>query len=411
MDRFHIVGITYNTSRFERFAELALSAEQAEALAVTLAGAGVREPVVIATCNRLEVVHAGDAPALDAVLDGVMAVKGVPRPPADRFFSLSGARALEHLMRVVSGLDSLVLGEPEIVGQVKAACRRSDDLGLLESHAMRLAFDSAYRAAKRVRTETSIGRGHFSVAVTAIRVLENRLGDLCGRRVLVVGTGKTGELAARHLRDRTGCTLTLANRTRARAEALAAELGQSTVIDLAEVPGALSGFDVVVLAIEGDEPFLRVEHLRAAGGREIHLVDLSMPAAVEAGVIEVPGVTLIDIASLDNIVTTHISRRSAAIPDAEAIISGSLEGLEFKLWEDDELKPVIHRMNTKISAVLGDLFPQLAEHVVEQGARRLVHMHVRHIKDIRGSVAERQTRLDAMVSIYAGDKRTHRGQG
>jgi glutamyl-tRNA reductase len=411
MDRFHIVGITYNTSRFESFAEVALSAVQAEALAVTLAGAGILEPVVIATCNRLEVVHAGDAPALDAILDAISLVKGVARPRADRFFSLSGIRALEHLMRVVSGLDSLVLGEPEIIGQVKAAFRRSDDLGLLESHATRLAFDSAYRAAKRVRSETSIGRGHFSVAVTAIRVLENRLGDLCGRRVLVVGAGKTGELAARHFRDRTGCTLTLANRTRARAEALALEIGKSAVIDLTEVPGALGGFDVVVLAIEGDEPFLRREHLRALGGQGIHLVDLSMPAAVEAGVIEVPGVTLIDIASLDNIVTTHASRRSAAVPEAEAIIVSSLDGLELKLWEDDELKPVIHRMNSKISAVLGEIFPQLAEHVVEQGARRLVHMHVRHIKGIRGSVEERQARLDAMVGIYVGDARTPRGHG
>lgn len=173
MERLVVVGIAHNTGAFSALQRVAMSADEVGRVARLLQDLGLPEPVILSTCNRVEIYHAGAAPRVELIRDVIVEVKGAGAVPVEAFFVRAGADAVEHLFRV----------------------------------------------AKRVRTETDIARGHFSVALTAIQVFENRLGGWCPQRVLVVGAGKTGELAARHFRERTCSESTLANRTRARPSA------------------------------------------------------------------------------------------------------------------------------------------------------------------------------------------------
>jgi len=219
-------------------------------------------------------------------------------------------------------------------------------------------------------------------------------------RVLVVGAGKTGELAARHFRERTCSQITLANRTRAKAEDLADEIGCQEVIDFEQVRSVVDEFDIVVSAVEGG---VRVLSAADVGPRErpLHLVDLSMPPSLDPHLADVTGVDLIDIESLQGVVTTTTGKRLSAVPEAEALIAEAMGTAELKLWEDSALKPMLANMNAKITDMLSEIFPSLERHLVEAGAERLVNMHVRKIKQIRDSVDGRRAQLEALMAVYA----------
>lgn len=402
MNRFHVIGVAYDKAGFERLAELSLSSAETEVFGAALKERGVSDFVVLSTCNRLEIYHAGEAArTIDVVLE-IAALRPKARIGQNDFLVKSGVDALKHLFRVVGGLESLVVGETEITGQIKEAHRLASENGWVESHAMRQAFDAAFKTGKRIRTETDIGRGHFSVALTAIRVLENRVGKLCDLDILVVGAGKTGELATRHFTERSCASITVANRTRERAENLCAELKLKKVVDLAEVPDSVEDADVVVVAVEGGVPVIAREHLGPRTERPLHLIDLSMPPAIDPAVAEIEGVELIDIQSLQNVVATNVKRRVGALSEADAMIDQALERVELRLWEDSNLRPIVQRMESKISALLGEVFPALSEVALERGASRLVGMHLRKLKEIDNSLEDRRAYLESLMHVYRG---------
>ena len=181
---------------------------------------------------------------------------------------------------------------------------------------------------------------------------------------------------------------------------MAREIGIEEVVQLADVPARVTDFDVVVGAVEGGVYLFGPEQLGGLGGREFHVIDLAMPPCIDPAVAQVPGVTLIDIASLQGVVSTNSERRMGAVPQAEAIIAEGIESFERKVWEESELKPVVLRMGTKINAMLAQIFPNLEAEVLKQGAERLVNMHVRKIKDIRNTEAERRAHLEALRAVY-----------
>jgi len=402
LNRFHLLGCSFQSCRFDRLARVALSADECVRVGDALVAAGVVDPVVLSTCNRVVVLHASGEPRSSDVFAALAAVKGADAIDPVDFYALEDRAAVTHLFRMASGLESMVVGETQILGQLKDAFFRAIEKGWLAGHGTRLAFDAAFRVAKRVRTETDIGRGHFSVAMTAIRVLENRLGDLAGLRILIVGAGKTGELAARYFRERTGARLALANRTLSKAEQLAEEIGIDEVVLLPHVPARVTEFDVVVGAVEGGQYLFGPAEVRTlAPSRELHVVDLSMPPCVDPAVTEVPGVTLIDISSLQGVVSTNTERRTGAVPQAEGMIEDALETLERKLWEESELKPVLLRMHGKIFSTLQEVFPNLGEEVLRRGAERLATMHIRKIKDVQRTKDERRAHLEALRAVYS----------
>ncbi len=401
MNRFSLLACSFATCRFDRLARVALSAVECERAGDALVAAGVQDPVVLSTCNRVVVLHASVDDRSADVFQILSDVKGADAvDPAD-FVLYRDRDAVAYLFRLAGGLESMVVGETQIVGQLKDAFFRATERGWLTGHETRLLFDAAFRAAKRVRTETEIGRGHFSVAMTAIRVLENRLGDLAGLRILVVGAGKTGELAARYFRERTGARLALANRTLSKAEQLAQEIGIDELVLLSQLTERVTDFDVVVGAVEGGQFLFGPAELQALEGRELHVVDLSMPPCVDPAVADVPGVVLIDIASLQGVVSSNADRRLSSIPPAEALLDEALASFERKLWEESELKPVLLRMHGKIFTTLQQVFPNLGEEVLRRGAERLANMHIRKIKDVERTKDERRAHLEALRAVYS----------
>ncbi|RMF73288.1 MAG: glutamyl-tRNA reductase [Acidobacteria bacterium] len=245
---------------------------------------GATPIVTVATCHRIEVYAEGLAPAAcsrllvaQCVGDARAPLPGIPAPRV-----LVGEDAVRHLLRVAAGLESVVVGEDQVLVQLRRAYRAASAAGLT-GPSLHRAFHAAFRAGRRVRAETALGRGSRSIAGAAVNALQRELGDLGGRAALVVGTGETAALLARRLRQRGVRRLMIAGRSPAKAEAVAGRLG-GEAIAWPWRAAALRQVDVVAAATSAPEPSIRAWMLRAVsddGDRVPWIVDLGMPPDVE----------------------------------------------------------------------------------------------------------------------------------
>lgn len=340
--------VTHRRVDLSTLQSLSLGCEPAMRLHDDLTAQGI-ESFVLATCNRTELYWRADVPRDDETVRETFAARiGVPpaslAPLAEW---LSGEDAAGHLFRVCCGLESLVLGEAEILGQVRAALEACSGAGRF----LQGVVQAALRTGRLARAETAIGSGALSVASTAVQWLAGQQ-PLAERRVLVVGAGDTGLKAARHLASLgTGC-LVIANRTRARAEALAATLG-ARATGLESLAEEVHLADAVVCAATAAPRWL-VPHpvLRRAAaardGRPLHVVDLAMPAGVEP--VALPGVTLVDLGTLQRAVEAHRHRREAEVPRVEAVVERELKWLH--AWARHQaLRPLVSDLRRKVEAI------------------------------------------------------------
>ena len=261
------------------------------------------------------------------------------------------AEAVAHLFRVASSLDSLVLGEPQILGQTKQAhetAGRGGSAGAL----LNACFQRAFRVAKRVRRETAIARNPVSISSVAIELARQVFGGFDRRQVLVVGAGKMSELAARTLRAH-GATLTVINRTRARAEELSARFGAG-VRDWSELPAALTEADIVIASTGAQRPVLTLETLkqvqRARRGRPLFLLDIAVPRDVEPEAGKLDGIYLADIDDLQKVAAEHRDARKDEAADAEAIVDQEL-GRFLKAWRGRQLAPTVTALRAHVLGV------------------------------------------------------------
>jgi glutamyl-tRNA reductase len=322
-------SISHHTVGLGALPALSLGCGAAISLHGTLTAAGIPS-VVITTCNRTEVYWQSSGPGDDRAVRAAIAVAIGPQGhgvlPA--FATRAGGDAARHLMRVAAGLESLVVGEAEILGQVRAALDASPGAGRFLTGVVRAAI----RAGRMARAETAIGVGAQSVASAAVRMLAEAI-PLSQSRVAVVGAGDTGARTARHLRALGASSLAVINRTWARAAALAAAI-EAEGWGLEALPAELVRADAVVFAIAATRPLVAASELAVAmdvrAGRRMTLVDLSMPAAVEPGGIE--GVDRLDLAAIEREVAADRARRAAEIPKVEAVLDRELALLE--RWAD-----------------------------------------------------------------------------
>jgi glutamyl-tRNA reductase len=253
--------------------------------------------------------------------------------------ALAGAGAAMHLFRVCCGLESLVLGEAEILGQVRTALEGSTHAGAFLTGVIRAAL----RAGGAARAETTIGFGAMSVASMAVQWLSRTL-SLKGRRVLIIGAGETGQKLARKMRSMQLAGLEIANRTHARAADVAATIG-GRAIGLENLGEAIGRADAVICAAGGSEWIVRREDLQAASNRTVplHVIDIAMPAGIEPG--DVPGVRRMDLAGLQDLVADYRRQREAEIPRVEAVITRELSWLQ--AWAHRHaMRPVLRRFFT-----------------------------------------------------------------
>jgi len=287
---------------------------------------------------------------------------------------LRGADAARHLFRVAAGLDSLVVGEPQILGQVKEAFAAATGVKHTGALTNRL-FNTAFTVGKRVRAETGLGQGAVSVSYAAIALARKIFSDLKGLNVLILGAGEMAELTGVHLEAQQVKQITIASRTLATAEALAAQLGGRAVAWTA-LATALSAADIVVTATGATEPVLtkaRIEEaMRPRRGRPLFIIDIALPRDVEAEAGSLDQVFLYNIDDLQTIVQENMARRAAELERAETIVSEELE--RFTSWaQSREIVPTVvalrQRFETIRQSELMRLEPKMAGLPPEARAR------------------------------------------
>ncbi len=329
----HVVGINHRSASLEVREKLAFPAErQGEALADLAAQPGVSEAVLVSTCNRTEVYCSADDPkVVRAWLAREAAKSGIEIEPL--LYAHTDAGAVRHAFRVAAGLDSMVLGEPQILGQVKQSVRTAENMGTLGSTLSRL-FQNTFSVAKQVRTETALGAQSISMSSAALKLAQNLFGDLSRTTLLLIGVGEMVELAATYFVAQNPKSVVVANRTVARGEAFA-ERFSGSAIPLADLAQRLPEFDIIITATASSLPILGkglIESaLRARKRRPMFIVDFAVPRDVETEVADLEDVFLYTIDDLGKIVEEGAEARKAAAHEAEAIIEKQVGA--FRGWQ------------------------------------------------------------------------------
>jgi glutamyl-tRNA reductase len=385
-----LVGVSHHRAPVELRERVALPLEEASAVASELA-AYLGEAVCLSTCNRTELYVAHDD-ALEVEAD-VTAVLLAREPElANALYRLRDEAAALHLFRVASGLDSLVPGEGEILGQV----RKAFEAGSAGPGLGRL-FREALHAGRKVRAHTAIGESPSSVSAAAAALAQQVFGDLHGRRILLIGAGEVSEQAARNLLSRGAEIAVVANRTLDRAEELAERFG-GVALPLDRVEEELGGADVIVSSTSAAELVLRREHversLRARKGRPLFLIDLAVPRDLDPEINQLNGCYLYDIDDLETVVAESLAGRRREAESAEAIVAEEAE--RFHVWQASlDVVPAIaslraraeeirRRELAKAEARLGELSEaerRTVESVTAQIVNKLLHLPTVRMKE------------------------------
>src|SRR5574337_148905 len=322
------LGINHQTAPLPVREKVAFAPEATPAALSDLANqAGVNEALILSTCNRTELYVDVDTGAETVPRDWLLGHHDLDARRLDEFlYRHADNAAVRHLFRVATGLDSMVLGEPQILGQVKDAYQLAREAGTLRSPMERL-LQQTFAVAKRVRTETRIGANPVSVAFIAVRLAERLFADLSQACVLLIGAGETMELAARHLAESRVRRLIVANRTRENAVALAGRFS-GYAIALSDLPSHLAEADIVISSTAAREPVLTRTMVDAAIAarrrRPMFLVDLAVPRDIEAEVSALEDVYLYTIDDLRQAVDANLRSRQQAAEQANALIDLSV---------------------------------------------------------------------------------------
>jgi glutamyl-tRNA reductase len=332
-----LIGCNHRTAPVELRERIAFTADQALRAADQLRNRGIlEEAVVLSTCNRSELygvpVRTG-SDAVDAMEAFFTSFHGVARAELNgRLYRSTGPHAVRHLFRVAAGLDSMMLGEAEILGQLRNAYAKALEHGAT-GPILNKAFQSALEVGKRVRAETEVGARPMSVALAGVRLAEQVFGNLKGRAALIVGAGAVAEQVVEHLRNRGIGSLRVANRSFDRAQQLARRFG-GEALAWESLERTLSQPDIVVASVAGAGPVLTRESLEAAiagrNGRPIFLVDLGVPRNVAPESAGLYNLYLYNVDDLGEIVEQNKKARESEIPRAEAIVTAQIA--KFEAW-------------------------------------------------------------------------------
>ena len=331
------LGLNHHTAPLDVRGRFAFALDQIAPALKGLRASHTRHPeaAILSTCNRTEVYCASDNLQVDHTLGWLAQAGQVPAEALRQHtYVLQDGQAARHAFRVASGLDSMVLGEPQILGQMKSAVRAAEDAGALGSTLNQL-FQRSFAVAKQVRSSTEIGAHSISMAAAAVRLAGNLFEDLRQIKVLFVGAGEMIELAATHFAARDPRHIAIANRTLERGEKLATRFG-GEVMRMADLAERLHEFDAVVSCTASQLPIIglgAVERaLKKRRHRPIFMVDLAVPRDIEPEVKDLDDVYLYTVDDLAQVVHTGQANRQAAVAQAEAIIDAGVQS--FLHWMD-----------------------------------------------------------------------------
>ncbi len=323
-----LIGINHKTAPIELRERIAISREELPETTRALAAVpGVAECMIVSTCNRVEIIASIESPEADltAFLHRHFGLE--PALLAPHIYQHHDRDAVRHLFRVAASLDSMVVGEPQILGQVKeafAVARTSGTVGGQLEHLLQ----SAFAAAKKVRSETEIGSNSVSIASVAVELARKIFGSLQGRTVFLVGAGKMSELAARHLVQQGAGAILVTNRTIERARQLA-EPFDGRVIPFEQLYETATEADIVITSTGAPHPIFRREHgqqfMHRRRNRPMFFIDIAVPRDVDPAVNKLEGIFVYDIDDLQAVAASHLAERSREAGDAEALVAAEVE--------------------------------------------------------------------------------------
>jgi glutamyl-tRNA reductase len=362
-----VFGISHKTAPLALREQVAIGSDMLPLALNTLrALPGIHEVAILSTCNRTELYCHAEHAEHSHITGWLSSLRAVAQDQLSPHLNVYRDRdAILHMLRVASGLDSMMLGEPQILGQMKSAYQDARQLGALSGLLGRL-FQHIFTVAKQVRTETALGRNPVSIAFAAVRLAQQILGNLTQSRALLVGAGDTAALVGRHLREQGVATLVVANRNLERGQALAEQLG-GTACALSDIPQALINADIVACATASPLPLIgkgMVERaLKARKHRLMFMADLAVPRDIENEVGELNDVYLYTVDDLEQVVEENRETRREAAQEAEHIIQAQAD--RFIAWmQEQEATDTIRRLHETYRAASDDVL---------QKAKRLLH--------------------------------------
>ena len=386
--KLSLTGLNHNTAPVEVRERLAFQQELLPGALAELRGTpGVQETIIFSTCNRVEIaVTADDAVNVDETIANFLAHARQVDPQWLRQFLYhhQDREAIRHLFRVASSLDSMVLGEPQILGQLKDAYEVAKNQGAVNGF-LDTVMTRAFGVAKRVRTETDIGQNAVSISYAAVELARQIFGSLRGKKVILIGAGKMSELAARHLERNGVAEIAVTNRSPERARAMA-ELFRGRIIDYENFSASLPEMDMVIASTGAPHYILTREAMKKVIGarrnRPMFLIDISVPRNIEPSVNELDNVFLYDIDDLRTAVDENRKGRAQEAEAAERIVADEVERTLTRL-KAREMGPVIVGLQQQLEGIcatelervrskMGELTP-LQQDAVEALLRGIVN--------------------------------------
>jgi len=360
-----ILGLNHNTAPVELREQVVFAGDEIQrALGQLKALQGVEEAVLLSTCNRTEFYVVSESDGRDRLKAWLHEDRKLAESFADSLFMLDEEDAIRHIFRVACGLDSMVLGEPQILGQLKDAYRRAQEAETLGSRLGRL-LQHTFSVAKKIRTDTEIGTSPVSVAYAAVSLAQQFFAGFKKHTALLVGAGETIELVARHLAGKGIGRLFVANRSIERARSLASQVG-GFALPLSEIGGTLPEADILITSTAATDPIITRKQMEAAikarKHKPVFAVDIAVPRDIEPAVGELPDVYLYTIDDLDKVILEGQGNREAAAREATRLLDEEIARYA-SIERSKEVAPII--------ATLRDASEEVRKEIAAKARRRL----------------------------------------
>ncbi len=393
-----VFGINYKFTDLDKLEHIAFNREEImKSLPLLISGEGIKEGVIISTCNRTEcyTVCQEGAAAQQILRDFIRIVKpDCTDDTLDRFYYKEENEAVEHLFNVASGLDSLVIGENEIAGQLKEAYRIACHLETTGTVINKL-FHAAFRTSKRVKNETKINEGNCSTGCVVIDLAENMFPDMAKRHVLLIGAGKIVQVVAKNLKNRYVGNIFIANRNLTKAVNLSEEVG-GTPIPFHEIEDQLENMDIVISGTGSPEYLFRSDDMQKVLQRRrnnpLLIIDIALPRDFDPEIGHLPNVTLKNIYDLQEVVDLNLKKRAGEIPKVEKIIEEEVR--KFRSWKEAlRIKPTIQALTENFETIRvveiekrrnqfsDETFSQI-EHFTKTLTNKYIHLIISNLKTL-----------------------------